>query len=390
MTATRCLGIDSLPASCAALFAAERNFSLGRAWLRNMIANGLPPGTRALFSVLLRDREAAAILPLQSGAKGGLASLTNCYTCLFRPLIATGEHAGAIARRLGVEVGHLCAQQSLVRIDCLPPEWPALGAFVDGLSSAGLAIRRFDHFGNWYEPIGGRTWQDYLAARPGHLRELLRRRGRRMHRAGEVRFEIVATPEDLPRGIAAYEAVYRRSWKEPEPFPRFNAGLMQEAAREQALRLGICWRGETPIAAQLWIVAGSGATVMKLAHDEAHRALSPGTVLTAEMIARLLQEGIEEIDFGRGDDPYKRLWAGQRRQRVGLLIVNPRRLPGLLTLCRHDLGRMVGSLRRRVGVSRAWPMPPAVATGGQNRSLPRYRHGVDRLSPSPSEEFGTT
>ena len=81
------------------------------------------------------------------------------------------------------------------------------------------------------------------------------------------------------------------------------------------------------------MVAGGTATVLKLAHDEAARARSPGTVLTALMIRALLErDGVAELDFGRGDDAYKSLWAGRRRQRIGVLLVNPRRPLGLLAL----------------------------------------------------------
>ena len=59
---------------------------------------------------------------------------------------------------------------------------------------------------------------------------------------------------------------------------------MREAAGLGALRLGIAWHDGTPIAAQLWISSNGRATVMKLAHDGAHDAWSPGTLLTARMI----------------------------------------------------------------------------------------------------------
>jgi CelD/BcsL family acetyltransferase involved in cellulose biosynthesis len=180
------------------------------------------------------------------------------------------------------------------------------------------------------------------------LRELLRRRYRRADRAGDVSYEIVEQGDRLGRGIEVYESVYERSWKPAEPFPKFNAGLMQEAARLGALRLGVCWHNEKPIAVQLWIVAHGRATVMKLAHDEVDGSLSPGTLLTASVIKRLIAEGVSEIDFGRGDDPYKRLWAGQRRQRIGLMLINPWRLGGLSALARHDVGRRIRGLQHRL------------------------------------------
>ena len=98
------------------------------------------------------------------------------------------------------------------------------------------------------------------------------------------------------------------------------------------------------------MVTGGTASVLKLAHDEAARARSPGTVLTAAMIRGLLdRERVTELDFGRGDDGYKSLWAGQRRPRIGVVLVNPRRPAGLLTLGRHVLGRHVLDRVRQPG-----------------------------------------
>ena len=88
------------------------------------------------------------------------------------------------------------------------------------------------------------------------------------------------------------------------------------------------------------------ATVLKLAHDDAWRALSPGTVLTAHMIRGLLGEQVTELDFGRGDDPYKQLWANRRRQRIGVLLADPRQPRGLAALLRHDAGTVLRRARQ--------------------------------------------
>ena len=84
---------------------------------------------------------------------------------------------------------------------------------------------RFAHFANWHAPLAG-DWESYLAGRPGDLRETIRRRLARAARDPAIGFELVTGDTmlggaALTDGIAAYEAVYARSWKQPEPFPGF-------------------------------------------------------------------------------------------------------------------------------------------------------------------------
>ncbi|HVB16534.1 MAG TPA: GNAT family N-acetyltransferase [Stellaceae bacterium] len=285
------------------------------------------------------------MVPLQRHGRGRLSSLSNCYTSLYAPLVAAGAPLVETAWLLGRELGGFCRAWPSIRLDALPSEWVGMDGFIAGLADAGLAVRRFADFGNWHETLRGRSWPEYLASRAGGLRELLRRKTRQATRRGGLEFEVISEMDALARGITAYEAVYGCSWKPPEPYPRFNPGLMREAARCGALRLAVAWRGEHPAAAQMWIVANGRATVMKLAHDEADGALSPGTLLTAWMVQQLIGDGIEALDFGRGDDPYKQLWASERRQRIGLMLYNPRRPRGLAALAWHDAGAATRPLR---------------------------------------------
>ena len=57
------------------------------------------------------------------------------------------------------------------------------------------------------------------------------------------------------------------------------------------------------------------------------------------MIEAILSEGgIERLDFGRGDDPYKQLWASRRAQRIGVVLACPWRPAGAAALARHAAG----------------------------------------------------
>ncbi len=318
---------------------AAASFFLAPWWWRTMLAAGVPAGQRA--RVLLAERQ-GGLLPLWTGGGGGLEGLAGPYTALYQPLFPADITPAGIRDAAVAWAGPL-RQAGLVRLDALDGEAAWLAPFVAGLRAGGLRALRFDHFGNWHEPLEGRGWETYLAARSGALRETIRRKSRR---AAGVDFELVDGGGGLEAGIVGYEDVYARSWKVPEPFPAFTATMMREAAAQGVLRLGLLRAEGVVIAAQIWIVANGSAMVVKLAHDEAFKRLSPGTVLTARMIRHMIEaEPVTELDFGRGDDPYKELWTTRRRQRIGYMFANALHPAGAMAVLRH----VAGQIRRRIG-----------------------------------------
>ncbi|MBV9250589.1 MAG: GNAT family N-acetyltransferase [Acetobacteraceae bacterium] len=336
--------LDSLPADVGDLFRNARTIFGRRAWWRVIQDHGMPAGTATQFVVCRLNSVPAALFPMQTTG-GDLESLTTPYTCLYEPLLGDGLQL-AERRQVFTVFAKFCAKRPVTRLDALDSNSGLFEECAADARAAGLGVIRFTHFENWYEPVAGVGWSAYLAARPGALRETVRRKLRRAERDASARFEIFHAADDIEPGIAAYETVYRKSWKEPEPFPEFNAALMRALAPTGVLRLGVFYIGGEPIAVQFWIVDGGKAIVLKLAHDEAFKAASPGTVLTAFMLRHLLdEERVAEIDFGRGNDRYKRDWTSRSRQRAGLVLVNPWRARGLAMLARHAAGRARAAFR---------------------------------------------
>jgi hypothetical protein len=329
--------IDHLPPGCEALWPA--NPFMNAAWYRIAAAHAVLEDTAPVFAVLSHQASPCAVIPLlrQSG-KHGLTSFTTPYSCLYWPLFAADADA-RVWTAIGQRFGQFCRHFPTVTLDAVPSEWLGLAPFLAGLGQAGLRVQTYAHFGNWHEPMRERSWAAYLADRPGTIRETIRRKLKRCEREGH--FQLFTASHDLERGISAFEAVYHKSWKKPEPFPNFNPAFMREAAARGTLRLGVLWLHDRPAAAQFWVVAAGRATILKLAHDEGLKPLSPGTVLMAMMLRGLLdQERVTELDFGRGDDAYKALWATQRRQRIGLLLINPWRFAGAMAIARSVGGRL--------------------------------------------------
>jgi hypothetical protein len=326
-------GLDAVPPATRALFGDDLFDSLP--WFETTCATALPPSTEALFIEIAGPEGPLALFPMRRDV-ARIAALTTPYTCLWRPLTAPGIAPDRL-HGAGRMFGNWCRHWATVRLDALDlghPFWPVL---TGGMRAAGVAPLRFDHFGNWSTAQAALGWESYLAARPGALREAIRRRGKRAAAAG-MALRLVRAPSEVEDGIAAYEAVYAKSWKPAEPFPSFNAALMRACAAQGSLRLGLLQRQGETLAAQFWVVQAGRATVLKLAHDEAHKDASPGTVLTALMIQHVLEhDQVTTLDFGRGDDEYKQSWTNMRVQREGLIVANPRRPGGLVAVLRDKI-----------------------------------------------------
>jgi CelD/BcsL family acetyltransferase involved in cellulose biosynthesis len=142
----------------------------------------------------------------------------------------------------------------------------------------------------------------------------------------------------------AYDRVYAKSWKKPEPYPEFVRRWARICADNGWLRLGVAWVDDVPIAAQFWFTMDRRAYIFKLAYDEDYSKWSAGTVLTAHMVRHSLeQDAVVEIDYLTGDDPYKKTWMTHRRERVGLIACNRRTARGMFTATVE----YAGALRKR-------------------------------------------
>lgn len=315
------------------------------AWFDHLAAHGFVGGVQT-FLPCLRDACADTLLALpmaQSG--GGLRSLSNYYSSLYGP---AGQGWPA--------AGHWLALAATLRRHAAGAvlDWQPLdadGAFIQALApalrAAGYWTDSYDCFGNWYLPVVHARFADYFSALPSPLRNSIERGRRRLQRTEGYHLHIQADAgAGLEEAIAAFEGVYRRSWKKPEPCPEFMPGLMRMAAQRGWLRLGVLQLQGQPVAAQVWLVVGGKANIYKLAYVQGFERLSPGSVLTAALMAHAMDvDRVREVDYLTGDDAYKRDWMTHRRVRVGLLAFDPLRWRGLVAAARHFGGRRLRAVQ---------------------------------------------
>jgi hypothetical protein len=376
--------LDGLPPAYQNLFrnGGSECFYSSLPWFRNIVRNALnlgdeicvygvesdtPPGIPSVALAARYNKQAASrFKPLR------LSGLSNYYSSSFGPLLNTGERLDVILEALGQGICSDRLNWDMVELRPLDVQSPVFPALVKAFQSAGMVVQTYFCFGNWYCQVGGLSYQQYLENLPSALKNTLRRKGKKLEKSRNVQIEIITGPEGLEDAIRAYQKVYDASWKVPEPYPMFTPGLIRTCAEEGWLRLGLVFVDHEPIAAQLWVVNGGHATIFKLAHDEKFAELSAGSILTARMMKHVIEvDKVQEVDFGSGDDPYKRNWLPNRRERWGILALNPRTLPGILGIARHVTGRAVkNALRSVLGSSGNGPQiaaAPETKAPGESR-----------------------
>lgn len=280
-----------------------------------------------------RQGDALAALPLAHG-DNALTGLANWYTFRLRALITQGADAPALLKALARELKHRGSHLTLSQI---PEEQIHLlaGAF----RAAGWAVRATPCDINHWLDVAGRSYAEYLAARPGPLRTTLKRKAKKV--ACEIHRQL---SDDI---WADYEAIYAASWKGEEGSMPFLKRFAHEEAQAGRLRLGIARAEGKPVAAQLWTVEAGTAFIHKLAYIEEAKPLSPGTSLSAALFQTVIDEDkVRFIDFGTGDDPYKRDWMEQQRNRWQLQAIDPRAVSQWGALARMLASTLVAKWKR--------------------------------------------
>lgn len=326
-------------------FEAADDLAASTAWFEILQENVYSGDSCVRYYFTEEEKRPQVIVPVRLQKKGllkSIESLSNYYTALYTPLLSRDGDTLDLNDLLAAAVrDHKGAQ--MMRFEPMSPDSSAYRAILSGLRANNWIPFEFLCFGNWFLKVDG-NWEDYLRQRSANLRSALRRKTRRFF-LDEGTLAIVTTPGEIEQGIADFQEIYSASWKKPEPYPNFIPALIRQLASRGMLRLGIARLKGRTIAAQLWIVDRKKASIYKVAYHSDFASYSPGTVLTGHLLQHVIeQDRVKEVDFLIGDDPYKRMWMSDRRERWGIVAYNPGTVIGVALLIKEVLGRVLKSL----------------------------------------------
>lgn len=277
--------------------------------------SGYPP-----LYVRARAEGAEAWLFLYHRRTGEYQALANWYNFTFRPVFIGDPDEKtklallkAMARRLRTRAGHIV-------LNPVPDEEGLIELVTRAFRSAGWAVAAQAVDINHFLEVGDRDFDNYWYARPGALRSTVDRKASKF----PVNIEILS--HFSPDMWADYEEVYENSWKPEEGSLPFLRALAQQEGEAGNLRIGIARSNGKAVAAQFWTVDNGIALIHKLAHRKDAAAGSPGTLLSHAMFCHVIDvDKVRRIDFGTGDDGYKRDWMEEERPLYKIDLYNLRR-----------------------------------------------------------------
>lgn len=264
--------------------------------------------THQACAITAQNGSARAALALQrDGAT--LRSLTNWYSFRWQPL-GDSTLLPALAHELR-------SHGAMLEFEVVSGEDELAQQLADALRKAGWWVELSEQNVNHLLKVDGRSFDEFMADRPGTLRSTVKRKAKHVTCAISDRFD--------PDEWAAYEKIYAESWKPEEGAPDLLRRFAEQEGAAGRLRLGIARHQGRPVAAQFWTVEGGTAWIHKLSYVEDAKKMSPGTVLSAALFQRAIDhDGVEWIDYGTGNDGYKRDWMERKRTLYNLRAGDPR------------------------------------------------------------------
>lgn len=282
-------------------------------WFDLLAAHGFAGAGR--YDARGQSGDTTAWLPLRREGAGRFAGLTNWYSFAIRPLYDGEDHQAALSTLLRD------LRKKAARLTLYPVRSEEQAALAAALRSAGWWVRAV--------PAGDRHWLDlsdmdhdaWWASRPGALRSTVQRKARK----GVVDVQLLTRFD--PGSWAAYEQIYGASWKPEEGHPALLRAFAEAESARGTFRMGLARIEGIPVAAQYWTVEDGTAFIHKLAHVEDSLKASPGTLLSAALFRHVIEvDGVTRVDFGTGNDPYKKDWMNRHDPLWRIEAFNPSRV----------------------------------------------------------------
>lgn len=243
----------------------------------------------------------------------------------------------------------------------------------------------------WVDLTG--DFATYWEARGKNLRQNLKKQQKKLDTAGTVtRLECLTRPEDVAPALAHYGRLEASGWKGSEgtaiapghPQYEFYRAMLEAFARAGRVRLYQYWFDDAVVAMDLCIESGGKIVILKTAYDEAHKAVSPSTLMRQLQFQQLFDAAaaggpIRRIEFYGKVMEWHTRWTADARPVYHATLYRWRWVPALKRLLRRGGGEPGADAAQESAAK-----PPEAASAGMPETASAATPATAMASTSPT------
>ena len=211
-------------------------------------------------------------------------------------------------------IWNIRSQWDLIELDGVQCNASAIRELVKNLNEKGGRSALLPSLSTWRTQFP-ENWQAFEAAMSKNSRKKIRRLARGLEEAN-AKFRYVDDRASLEQGLAILKMLHTKRWVSlGEPgcyatpgFEEFIALLAHAHLQQGTLRLVWLELDGQPIAADIAFVCGDGLFTYQGGIEPDQLKWEPGRSILRCQIERAMGEGLNFVDFLRGDEGYKSRW----------------------------------------------------------------------------------
>ncbi len=178
------------------------------------------------------------------------------------------------------------------------------------------------------------TWDDFISAKRSKFRNNLKRRMRKMNKAGHVEIRWHEDKDDTSSLLQSIMTIEEESWKvsadmsvahrpvESDYYER----LIPFLANSGRLFSNILYLDNTPVAYSLCYKDKHKIGQLKTSYSSKFKQLYPGSIINEDAVKRAFETNAQEFDFLGDIMPHKMEWADQIREHSNYFLFS-KKLP---------------------------------------------------------------
>jgi CelD/BcsL family acetyltransferase involved in cellulose biosynthesis len=196
-----------------------------------------------------------------------------------------------------------------------------------------------------YVPLS-RNFESYFSHLRPQFRRNFRRAQKKLRRDFKVSYQIHCESESVNHNLKIFIDLHQKRWRAQKQsgvfadrtFRNFHIDVAKSFAKKGWLALFFLLLDDEPVAATYCFRYASKLYGYLSGHDPQYSEYGVGNLLLLHMIKNSIEEGLFEVDFMRGDEPYKKRWNARVRKNIQARIMSRGIMPSLYDwITRNDV-----------------------------------------------------